>query len=57
MRNRRPGKCQDCGEHVPVGRGEMYFLRSVNAWFVRCIKCFDARMASRQKSAEQRREG
>lgn len=37
MRNRYPGNCFMCDEHVPAHAG--YFQRLAGRWVVRCRKC------------------
>lgn len=40
-RNRYPGTCYSCGEHVPVGYG--HFERYQGGWRIKCVKCASGR--------------
>lgn len=41
-RNRYPGYCYKCGEHVPIGYG--HFERYRGMWRIKCVKCASGRI-------------
>ena len=46
MRNRFPGYCYKCGQHVAPGYGFFEKIRANNSpvkWRIQCVKCADGR--------------
>ncbi len=40
-RNRYPGYCYACGQHVPIGYG--HYERYHGRWRIKCVKCASGR--------------
>lgn len=53
MRNRYPGNCLVCGEHVAPGEGFFQKLVGTGRWLVRCVKCVGKGNKSIAKPEEQ----
>lgn len=51
-RNRYPGICYCCGQHVPVGYG--HFERYQGHWRIKCVKCVSGRIVKETDKEVQR---
>lgn len=51
-RNRYPGICYCCGQHVPVGYG--HFERYQGHWRIKCVKCASGRIVKETDKEVQR---